>query len=197
MFYTLENQIDGFLRDIASSSTISSPQLADHIIVAKHDDFYQSRHWETRAYIMKYTMAEAIRFLSTLPGKENEIAVLEELRFLRGENPPLTNGERETLAKDMVRAALLEDPNRNATLRDWSIYPRLGRWAKEWSTPAVRTGVHGRRPRNVERIETGERWPSANALAADLGASLQTVYAHLGGDRRYKTVRGQTYRYVD
>lgn len=53
------------------------------------------------------------------------------------------------------------------------------------------------RAKPVIEPATGATWPSATALADEMGANRATLYHHLRGDPRYKTVKGRTFEYVE
>lgn len=193
--YLFENQITGELEKVQADK---EPTMEGHVLVAKSEDYMELHHRMTHLYMPKYTLAEVIRFLRLYPGNEAMIDVLDDLRFIRANPLPISGAEREEMAKEAARAVFLANPDAYGRIRNNIQFQRMNRWSHEWAPSAARgPSKHGRAPRRVEDPQTGQTWPSVQVMADAMDLNPQTIYAHLRGDRRYKTVRGQTYRYVD
>ena len=96
--------------------------LADHEAV----------RWRGDALCMQGAMAEAERFLLTVPGQDAAIEVLREFRFVRYEGAlgVLSLADRHAAARAFVEGALAAHPDKLEDLKDLARYPGLGRWAK-------------------------------------------------------------------
>lgn len=90
-------------------------------------------------------------------------------------------------------------------LRFWAGLTPKGKTAREWEvevwqrvngkTPAADVG-DSRTKQVIEPI-TGAIWPSATALAKDLGCRPITLYQHLGAAQKLKTVKGRVFEYIE
>ena len=171
------------------------PQIEGKPVVATLSDEYQAIQWRGNVLCMQGAMIEAARFLRTVPGQEAAIEVLREFRFVRYEGALglLSLADRHAAARAFVEGALAAHPDKLEDLKDLARYPGLGRWARALPVAKKRPG----RPSfGCICTTTGESYASPRQAAEAAGIALFSLYAHLNGDPRYKTVRGQTYAYL-
>lgn len=179
------------------------PQIEGKPVVATLSDEYQAIQWRGDALCMQGAMAEAERFLLTVPGQDAAIEVLREFRFVRYEGAlgVLSLAERHAAARAFVEGALAAHPDKLEDLKDLARYPGLGRWVKTLPKKRVVKELApkkrpGRPSFGCICTTTGETYATPRQAAEAAGIALSSLYAHLNGDPRYKTVRGQTYAYM-
>ena len=170
------------------------PQIEGKPVVATLSDEYQAIQWRGNVLCMQGAMIEAARFLRTVPGQAANAEALEELRFVRSPEglTVIPLADRFALSKSMVSAVLDAQPDLRAGLSNLAHYPGLGRWVR--TLPGVKRRP-GRPSFGCICLTTGETFETPRQAAEAAGIALSTLYSHLNGDPRYKTVRGHRYAY--
>lgn len=109
-------------------------------------------------------------------------------------------GEKYPSAGDVAFASDVPVRSVYAHLAGDYSYPTVKGYSYVWDNGDAKVApqqlrVRASVARPVKCVETGDRYASASEAAVILKCNLNSIYAHLRGDIRYRTVKGKTFEY--